>query len=80
MYKFKAVLLAIGTFIVLFFFLLAALNTIPIRPHENDVVFDGYTIVALVCYNCGVTFELGNGYYVLGRIHCNNCYEKKIGE
>ncbi len=47
----------------------------PIRPHEDDVIFDGYTIVALVCYNCGVTFELGNGYYISGRIHCNHCYE-----
>ncbi len=47
---------------------------IPIRPHENDVIFEGYTIVGLVCYKCGVDFELGNGGYILGRIHCNDCY------
>ncbi len=55
-------------------------DTAPIRPHENDVVFDGYTIIALVCYKCGVTFELGSGGYILGRIHCNNCIRSSENE
>ncbi len=69
------VLFNIGMLIILFALLPFVLDTTPIRPHENDVVFDGYTIIALVCYNCSTIFELGEGGYINGRIWCNHCIE-----
>ena len=70
----KIMLWVIGILLVLFILFPILTDKAPIRPHENDVVFEGYAIVALVCYNCTTVFDRSDDWeYINGRIHCNNC-------
>ena len=70
----KGAIISIGVLIILVVLLPVLLDTTPIRPHENDVIVEGYTIVALVCYNCATVFDRSDDWeYINSRIWCNHC-------
>ena len=47
----------------------------PVRYNEEEVIFDGYTIVGFICYKCNTSFEPGGGEYLSGHIYCALCAE-----